>query len=227
MQHKHKKNERVRSSCAYVAGVLTCFSGVCASASASAYAYVLVKTRLYIIIIIIIMFLFQGGNLSQLSPTMNTVVQPSKPYTSQTPSVATSTAPRPNNTISGINDSRVPYRAVSSPGISPINPPPYPTGHQNTFLTPVPSVQAYPPQYSLPPGMSPPWVDAYPQRHRGDFRGASPNTSVTPLAGPFSPKTTAELGLLDRPDTSYEGLELSNIVDRMTASFPLDVHSGI
>ena len=49
MRHKHKKNGSVRFSyaCAYayVAGVLTCFSG--ASASASAYAYVLVKTRLY------------------------------------------------------------------------------------------------------------------------------------------------------------------------------------
>lgn len=174
------------------------------------------------------MFLFQGGDLSQLSPTMNTVVQPSsKPYTSQTASVATTTAPRPNNTISGINDSRVPYRAVSSPGISPINPPAYTAGHQNTFLTPGPSIQAYPAQYSLPPGMSPPLVDAYLQRHRGDFWGTSPNASVTSLAGPFAPKTAAELGLLDRPDTSYEGLELSNTVDRMTASFPLDVHSGI
>ena len=41
-------NECVRSSCAYayayVAGVLTCLSGVCASASA--YMYVLVETRL-------------------------------------------------------------------------------------------------------------------------------------------------------------------------------------
>ena len=47
-KHKHKKNGSVRFSyaCAYayVAGVLTCFSG--AYAYASAYAYVLVKTRL-------------------------------------------------------------------------------------------------------------------------------------------------------------------------------------
>ena len=42
MRHKHKKNGSVRFSYthAYVAGVLTCFSGTSAS------AYVLVKTRL-------------------------------------------------------------------------------------------------------------------------------------------------------------------------------------
>lgn len=87
---------------------------------------------------------------------------------------------------------------------------------------------AYPAQYSLTPGASPPWRNPLIQPHSGDIRGNSPNTSATSLAGPFVPKTAAESGLLDRPVTStYEGMELSNIVDRMTAAFPVDVHTGI
>ena len=160
---------------------------------------------------------------------MKSVAQPSsKPFASPTSvAEATSTAPRPINSTSGINDTRGIYNPASVPGISPIYPPTHSPAPPNTFLMRSPSVQAHPPQYSLSPGMSPPWKDAYPQPQSGEFRGSSPNTSATSLAGPYAPKTAAELGLLDRPDTSYEGMEMSNIVERMTAAFPLDVHSGI
>lgn len=145
------------------------------------------------------------------------------PNTSQPSTEATSTAPRLNNSMSGTNDTRGAYQA---PGFSRTNPPPYPSVPFNTFLTPGPSIQAYPPQYSSSPGFSPPWIGASPERYSGDYRGASPNASAMSWSGPFAPKTAAELGLSERLDTSYEGLELSNIVDRLTASFPLDVQSG-
>ena len=160
---------------------------------------------------------------------MKSVAQPSsKPFASPTSAAeATNTAPRTINSTSGINDTRGVYNPASVPGISPIYPPRYTPAPQNTFLTRGPSVQAHPPQYSLSPSMSPPWKDAYPQRQGGEFWGSSPNASATSLAGPYAPKTAGELGLLDRPDTSYEGMEMSNIVERMTAAFPLDFHSGI
>lgn len=159
---------------------------------------------------------------------MKSVVQrSSKPYTSQTPTETTVVAPltssQPNSGISASagNASGGVYPSSSIPGVSPTYPAPRLSSvPQTTVLTPgQPSMQAYPPQYSLPPGMSPPWRDAYPQSQSGAVRGASPSS-------PFAPKTAAELGLLDRPETSYEGMELGNIVDRMTSAFPLDVHSG-
>ena len=175
----------------------------------------------------VVFYISFQGDLSQLSPAMKSVVQPpSNPNTSQTTTEVITTAPRPNNTPT-LNDTRGGYPPASAPEISPTYPPTYTSAPENTFLTPGPSMQAYHPQYSLPPGMSSPWRYAYPQQQSGDFRGSSPNASVTSLAGPFAPKTAAELGLLDRPDTSYEGLELSNCVDRITAAFPLDVQSGI
>ena len=112
------------------------------------------------------------------------------------------------------------YPSSSVPGVSPTHPPVRPTTvPQATYLSPGPSLQGYPLQYSLSPGMTLPWRDPYPQSQLGAVRGAPPSSL-------FAPKTAAELGLLDRPDTSYEGMELSNIVDRMTSAFPLDVHSG-
>ena len=156
---------------------------------------------------------------------MKSVAQPSsKPFAS--PTSAAEAEPRTINSTSGINDTRGVYHPASVPGISPIYPPTHTPAPPNTFLTRGPSVQAHPLQYSLSPGMSSPWKDAYTQRQSSDFRGSSPNASATSLAGPYAPKTAAELGLLDRPDTSYEGMEMSNIVERMTAAFPLDVHSG-
>ena len=145
----------------------------------------------------------------------------SKPYTGQSTADSTVMAPltssQPN---SGMGSSTV----NASGGIYPCSstyPPVRPTTvPQATYLSPGPSIQPYPPQYSLSPGLSPPWGDQYPQSQLGAARGASPSSM-------FAPKTAAELGLLDRPDTSYEGIELSNIVDRMTSAFPLDVHLGI
>lgn len=97
----------------------------------------------------------------------------------------------------------------------------------NTFKTPAAPVRVYPPQYLLPPGMTPPLTDAFPQRNANDFRGPSPSERATSLGGPFVTTTDAELGLLDRPDISYEGLQLSNIVDKMTATFPIEVSSDM
>lgn len=167
------------------------------------------------------------GDVSQLSPLMKAAVQPSSmPYTTQTPKETTAMAPltssHPNSGVgtSPGNASGGVYPSSSVPGVSPTYPLSRPSSvPQTTYRTPGPSMQPYPPQYSLPPGMSPPWRDAYPQPQIGAVRGASPS-------GPFAPKTAAELGLLDRPETSYEGMELSNIVDRMTSAFPLDDHSG-
>ena len=167
------------------------------------------------------------GDVSQLSPLMKAAVQPSSmPYTTQTPKETTAMAPltsfHPNSGVGASpgNASGGVYPSSSVPGVSPTYPLPRPSSvPQTTYRTPGSSMQPYPPQYSLPPGMSPPWRDAYPQPQIGAVRGASPS-------GPFAPKTAAELGLLDRPETSYEGMELSNIVDRMTSAFPLDDHSG-
>jgi len=158
---------------------------------------------------------------------MKPLLQPSpKPYTSQSTADSTVMAPltrsQPNSGMgsSTVNASGGTYPSSSVPGVLPTYPPVRPTTiPQATYLSPGPSLQAYPPQYSLSPGMTPPWRDPYPQSELGAVRGASPSSL-------FSPKTAAELGLLDRPDTSYEGMELSNIVDRMTSAFPLDVHSG-
>ena len=161
---------------------------------------------------------------------MKSMVEPSAQfYTTQTVAEGTNTAPRTNtNNTSLPNNSRSPHQAVTVPGVLPPHLPFHTSVPQSTFLTPGQSTQPYPAQYAWSPGMPPPWRDPYPQQQSGDFRGPSPNTNATSLvAGPFAPKTAAELGLLDRPDTSYEGMELSNIVDRMTAAFPMDTHSGI
>ena len=151
----------------------------------------------------------------------------SKPYTGQPTADSIVMAPltrsQPINGMGSpiVNASGGTLPISSVPGVSPIYPPVRPTAvPQTTYLSPGPSIQAYPPQHSLSPGLSPPWRDPYPQSQLGALRGASPSSQ-------FAPKTAAELGLLDRPDTSYEGMELSNIVDRMTSAFPLDVHSGI
>ena len=151
----------------------------------------------------------------------------SKPYTGQSTADSTVMAPLTSSQpISGMGSSTVnasggTYHSSSLPSVSPTYPPVRPTTvPQTTYLSPGPSIQAYPPQHSLSPGLQPPWRDPYPQSQLGAVRGASPSNL-------FAPKTAAELGLLDRPDNSYEGMELSNIVDRMTSAFPLDVHSGI
>lgn len=144
------------------------------------------------------------------------------PYTGQSTADSITMRPlassQPNSGI--VNASGGSYPSSSVPGISPVYPPVRSsTVSQATYQSPGPSIQAYPSQFSLSPGMSPPRRDPYPQSQLGAVRGASPSSL-------FAPKTAAELGLLDRPDNSYEGMELSSIVDRMTSAFPLDVHSG-
>lgn len=150
----------------------------------------------------------------------------SKPFTGQSTAESTAMAPltssQPNSGMgsSTVNASGGTYPSSTVPRVSPTYPPVRPTTFpQAAYLTPGPSIQAYPPQYSLSPGITPPWRDSYSQSPLGAVRRASSSSL-------FAPKTAAELGLLDRPDTSYEGMELSNIVDRMTSAFPLDVHSG-
>ena len=169
---------------------------------------------------------FQGDVLP-LSPPMKSTGQSSSiPYTGQSAADSITMRPQassqPNSGMgtSAVNASGGSYPSSSVPGISPAYPPVRPsTVSQATYLSPGPSIQAYPSQFSLSPSMPPPRRDPYPQSQLGAVRGASPSSL-------FAPKTAAELGLLDRPDTSYEGMELSSIVDRMTSAFPLDVHSG-
>ena len=160
---------------------------------------------------------------------MKSVVQSSLPArTSRTVAEATSVAPQTNHNTPTLSVSRVPQQTTYVSGISSPHIPTHTSLPQNTFLTPGPPMPGYPAQYSLTPGASPPWRNPLIQPHSGDIRGNSPNTSATSLAGLYVPKTAAELGLLDRPVSStYEGMELSNIVDRMTAAFPMDMHSGI
>ena len=160
---------------------------------------------------------------------MKSVVQPSPPArSSRTVAEATSVAPQTNHNTPTLSVSRVPQQTTYASGISSPHIHTHSSIPQNTFLTPGPPVPAYPAQYSLTPGVSPPWRNPLIQPHSGDIRGNSPNTSATSLTGPFVPKTAAELGLLDRPVSStYEGMELSNIVDRMSAAFPMDMYSGI
>ncbi|KAJ7330568.1 hypothetical protein OS493_022179 [Desmophyllum pertusum] len=165
------------------------------------------------------------GDISQLSPLMKSVVQPSsKPYPTQSATDTTAMAPLTNSQpISGIgsstgNASGGVYQSPVRPGISPAYPPAYPSSvPQNTFLTPGPSTHPYP--HSTHCRLVYPLLGE--KLILQSVRGASP------LPGPFAPKTAAELGLLDRPDTSYEGMEMSNIVDRMSSAFPLDVHSDM
>ncbi|KAL9951367.1 hypothetical protein ACROYT_G044020 [Oculina patagonica] len=118
-------------------------------------------------------------DVSQLSPLMKSAVQPSsKPYTSHTPTETTAMAPltssQRNSAIgaSAGNASGGVYPSSSIPGVSPTYPTSRPSSvPQTTFLTPGPSMQAYPPQYSLSPGISPPWRDAYQQSQTGAVRG--------------------------------------------------------
>lgn len=167
------------------------------------------------------------GDASQLSPPMKPAVQPSsKPYTTQSPTVTATVAPltssHPNiaMTSSKVNSSGGVYQSPSLSGMLPAySPTQLSSVPQTTFLAPSPSMQPNPPRYSLSPERPPPSRNLYSQPQFGEIRGPSPN-------GPFTPKTAAELGLLDRPDTSLEAMELSAIVDRMTTAFPLDVHSG-
>ena len=65
-----------------------------------------------------------------------------------------------------------------------------------------------------------------PLKSTGEFGEALPTSQAPSLDWPFVSSTATELGLVDRPDTSYEGLQLSSIVDRITDSFPLTVNSG-
>ncbi|CAH3036381.1 unnamed protein product [Porites lobata] len=174
--------------------------------------------------------LLQQGDLPQpVSSAMKSVVQPSPPArSSRTVAEATSVAPQTNHNTPTLSVSRVPQQTTYVSGISSPHILTHSSIPQNTFLTPGPPVPAYPAQYSLTPGVSPPWRNPLIQPHSGDIRGNSPNTSATSLTGPFVPKTAAELGLLDRPVSStYEGMELSNIVDRMTAAFPMDMYSDM
>lgn len=174
--------------------------------------------------------LLQQGDLPQpVSSAMKSVVQPSPPArSSRTVAEATSVAPQTNHNTPTLSVSRVPQQTTYVSGISSPRIPIHSSIPQNTFLTPGPPVPAYPAQYSLTPGVSPPWRNPLIQPHSGDIRGNSPNTSATSLTGPFVPKTAAELGLLDRPVSStYEGMELSNIVDRMSAAFPMDMYSDM
>ena len=160
---------------------------------------------------------------------MKSVVQSSPPArTTRTVAEATRAAPQTNHNTSTLSYSPVPQETTYVSGISSPHIPTHTSIPQNTFLTPGPPIPAYPVQYSLTPGASPPWRNPLIQPHSGDIRGNSPNTSAASLAGLFVPKTAAELGLLDRPVSStYVGMELSNIMDRMTAAFPMDVHAGI
>lgn len=96
----------------------------------------------------------------------------------------------------------------------------------NTFATPASSTPAYLPKHSLSPGISPSGMKTVPQKSTDEFWGALPTSQAPPLDWPFVSSTATELGLVDRPDTSYEGLQLSSIVDRITDSFPLAVNSG-
>lgn len=96
----------------------------------------------------------------------------------------------------------------------------------NTFTTPASSIPAYLPKHSLSPGIAPSGMKTVPQKSTGEFWGALPTSQASSLDWPFVSSTATELGLVDRPDTSYEGLQLSSIVDRITDSFPLAVNSG-
>ena len=160
---------------------------------------------------------------------MKSVVQSSPPTrTSRTVAEATSAAPQTNHNTPTLSFSRVPQQTTYVSGISSPHIPTHTSIPQNTFLTPGLQCQPTPHRHSLTPGAPPPWRNPLIQPHSGDIRRNSPNTSAVTLAGPFVPKTAAELGLLDQPVSStYEGVELSNIVDRMTAAFPMDMHSGI
>jgi len=66
-----------------------------------------------------------------------------------------------------------------------------------------------------------------PLKSTGEFGEALPTSQAPSLDWPFVSSTATELGLVDRPDTSYEGLQLSSIVDRITDSFPLVVNSDV
>ena len=135
------------------------------------------------------------GDVPQLSPPMKSAaVQSSfKPYNGQSTAdsavMAPLTSSQPN---SGMGSSTVNTTGGTYPPSS-IYPPVRPTTvPQATYLSPGPSIQPHPPQYSLSPGLSPPWGDQYPKSQLGAARGASPSSL-------FAPKTAAELGLLARP----------------------------
>lgn len=157
----------------------------------------------------------------QLSSPLTPAAQPSsKPHTTVSPSMAIVAPPptvsEPNNTMMStrVNFSGGFYQPHSEPGMLPaqsLNQ--HSVVPQATFLTPSPSLQLNSPRCSLSPR------HFYQKPQFGDFQSSLARNS-------FLLKTAAELGVVDRLDTSHEGIELSNIVDRITSTFPLDAHSG-
>ena len=167
--------------------------------------------------------------MSQISSFLksNQSSQPhSKAALPENTSVATMTGLIPTRSlgISGEDVSSSAYRTTSTtPRAAAFSVSPVP---KHTFPSSMSSTRAYRPEYSLSPSIPPPGSDASWQTQPSGIRRESPDAN-TPLSarvggGAFALTTAAELGLLDRPDSSVEGMEMSNIVDRMTAAFPLD-----
>ncbi|XP_058941147.1 dystrophin isoform X1 [Pocillopora verrucosa] len=166
--------------------------------------------------------LLQQNEAMQLSSPITPAAQPSsKPHTTVSPSMAIVAPPptvsEPNNTMMStrVNFSGGFYQPPSEPGMLPaqsLNQ--HSVVPQATFLTPSPSLQLNSPRCSLSPR------HFYQKPQFGDFQSSLARNS-------FLLKTAAELGVVDRLDTSHEGIELSNIVDRITSTFPLDAHSDL
>lgn len=166
--------------------------------------------------------LLQQDEAMQLSSPVEPTVHPSpKPYTTASPSVATIASPytssERNNTMisSGVNFSGGIYQPPSVPGmLSTHSPNRHSSVPQATFLASSPSMQLNSPRYSLSFG------HLYQKPQFGEFQRSL-------ASNPFLPKTAAELGVADRPVMSHEGIELNNIVDRLTSTFPLNAHSDL
>ncbi|RMX40701.1 hypothetical protein pdam_00020720, partial [Pocillopora damicornis] len=166
--------------------------------------------------------LLQQNEAMQLSSPITPAAQPSsKPHTTVSPSMAIVAPPptvsEPNNTMMStrVNFSGGFYQSPSEPGMLPaqsLNQ--HSVVPQATFLTPSPSLQLNSPRYSLSPR------HFYQKPQFEDFQSSLARNS-------FLLKTAAELGVVDRLDTSHEGIELSNIVDRITSTFPLDAYSDL
>ncbi|PFX17752.1 dystrophin-like isoform X2 [Stylophora pistillata] len=166
--------------------------------------------------------LLQQDEAMQLSSPEKPSVHPSsKPYRTASPSVATIASPytgsEPNNTMisSEVNFSGGINQPPSVPGVLPTHSSSqHSSVPQATFLTSSPSMQLNSPRYSLSLG------HPYQKPQFGEFQRSL-------ASNPFLPKTAAELGVAGRSVISREGIELSNIVDRITSTFPLDAHSDL
>ncbi|XP_074611916.1 dystrophin-like isoform X1 [Acropora palmata] len=167
---------------------------------------------------------FALNRLGKGDPSVPTSLEPFvQPTSTLSVDVTKNTPIRPSETRTTFEVPKTAFSSVTSQSLQQKER----SSLSNTFATPASLTPAYLPKLSLSPGISPSGMKTVPLKSTGEFGEALPTSQAPSLDWPFVSSTATELGLVDRPDTSYEGLQLSSIVDRITDSFPLVVNSDV